>query len=37
MTNGDILMYIAQFAWTDPNTRWHSWIMLDGQKNEHYK
>ncbi|MBK7805881.1 MAG: T9SS type A sorting domain-containing protein [Saprospiraceae bacterium] len=32
LENGDILMYIAQFAWTDPNTRWHSWIMLDGQK-----
>ena len=32
LENGDILMNIAQFAWTDPNIRWHSWIMLDGNK-----
>jgi hypothetical protein len=30
--NGDILMYIAQFSWADPNVRWRSWILLDGQK-----
>lgn len=32
LNNGDILMYVAQFAWTDPNIRWHSWILLDGSK-----
>ena len=32
MENGDLLLYIGQFAWADPNVRWFSWIMLDGQK-----
>ncbi len=32
MDNGDVLLYIEQFAWEDQNVRWYSWIMLDGQK-----
>ena len=32
MNNGDALLYVEQFAWNDPNVRWYSWIMLDGQK-----
>ncbi len=39
MENGDILLYVSQFAWTasPPSIapdypRYYSWIMLDGQK-----
>jgi hypothetical protein len=32
MDNGDVLLYIEQFAWENPNVKWYSWIMLDGQK-----
>jgi hypothetical protein len=32
MDNGDVLLYIEQFNWNDPNVKWYSWIMLDGKK-----
>lgn len=32
MDNGDVLLYVEQFAWDDPNVKWYSWVILDGQK-----
>jgi len=33
MSNGDILLNVAQFAKNNPaSPNWFSWIMLDGQK-----
>ncbi|KXK36695.1 MAG: cytochrome-c peroxidase [Bacteroidetes bacterium OLB9] len=33
LENGDILLYVEQFAQNDPSSpRWYSWINLDGQE-----